>query len=73
MKILELLLYIAYKIFILFAGLALLFSIAIVAIVLDSWYYLLLYIPLFLYYYGSSIIDYKTKKPAFAKEKRLRR
>lgn len=72
MKLFELLLYIAYKIFILFAGFILLFSIGIIA-VLDSWYYLLLYVPLFLYYYGSSSIDYRTKKPAFAKEKKLRR
>jgi len=72
MKLLQLLLYIVSKIFILCLAFTLLSSIAVVASFL-SWYYLLLYIPLFLYYYGSSTIDYRTKKHAFAKEKRIRR
>jgi hypothetical protein len=72
MKLFELLVYIVYKIFVLCIGFALVFSIAIIASLI-SWYYLLLYIPLFLYYYGSSMVDYNSKKHAFEKEKRIRR
>jgi hypothetical protein len=72
MKFLDLLFYIIYKVSILCLGFVLVFSIAILAS-LTSWYFLLLYIPALLYYYGSGTMDYGNKKHAFAKEKRLRR
>jgi hypothetical protein len=40
---------------------ALLFGIALLAAG-NSWYYLALYVPLLLYYYGSGTMDYGTKK-----------
>ena len=72
MKIFELLLFIFYKVFILFAGVLFISGIGIFA-VLNNWLFILIFIPLFLYYYGSSMRHYKEKKHVFAKEKRLRR
>ena len=72
MKLIEIILYLIYKVGLLCLGLIFLFSIAIIA-ALTSWYYLLLYIPLLLYYYGSGTMDYGTKKHAFVKVKKFRR
>ena len=61
MKLIEILLYLTYKIFVLCIGFILLFGIAIIA-ALNSRDYLLFYVPLFLYYYGSGTMDYRIKK-----------
>lgn len=64
-------LYLANRILLLSIGFILLFSIAKAA-VSDSWYYLLLYAPLLLYYYGLEPTDYGKKKHTHIKGKDLK-
>ena len=61
MKLFEAFFYMTYRVLLLFIGMILLIGIAVMASE-ESWYYLLLYVPILLYYYGSGTMSYGTKK-----------
>ena len=63
MKHIAAVLYLLYNILLFFIGIILLIGVVVIAS-LNSWYYLLLYIPILLFIYESEAIDFRKKKPA---------
>jgi 4-hydroxybenzoate polyprenyltransferase len=63
MKHIAAVLYLLYNILLFFIGIILLIGVVVIAS-LNSWYYLLLYIPILLFIYESEAIDFRKKKHA---------
>ena len=71
MKIIQTILYLTYNILLFLIAISLFLSIAVIAEI-NSWYYLLLYVPIILSVYESEATDFKKKKYADLKRKNLR-
>jgi len=70
MKRIETVLYLLYNLLLFCIGTILLIGIVVIA-TLNSWYYLLLYIPILVFIYESEAIDFRKKKHARSVSKKF--